>query len=61
MKTYFKEKGKLSHLLGLMINKDDPKFVSWDEENSEIMSWLWNSMQPVEYNVFIVYYLSLLI
>ena len=43
---YFKEKGKLSHLLGLMINKDDPKFVSWDEENSEIMSWLWNSMQP---------------
>ena len=46
VKTYIKGKGKLSHLLGPTINKDDPNFVSWDEENSQIMSWLWNSMQP---------------
>ena len=45
MKTYTKGKGKLSHLLGPTINKDDPNFVSWDEEDSQIMSWLWNSMQ----------------
>ena len=43
--TYFKGNGKLSHLFGPTINKDDPNFVSWDEEDSQIMSWLWNSMK----------------
>ena len=44
MKTYIKGKGKLSHLLGTLINKDDPNFVSWDEEDSHFMSWLWSSI-----------------
>ena len=46
VKTYIKGKGKLSHLIGPVMSKDDPRFVVWDEENSQIMSWLWNSMQP---------------
>ena len=25
---------------------DDSKFAVWEEEDSQIMSWLWNSMQP---------------
>ncbi|RVW55090.1 hypothetical protein CK203_067093 [Vitis vinifera] len=46
VKTCIKGKGKLSHLIGPVMSKDDPRFVVWDEENSQIMSWLWNSMQP---------------
>ena len=46
IKTYIKGKGKLSHLIGPVVSKDDPRFVVWDEEDSQIMSWLWNSIQP---------------
>ncbi|RVW34419.1 L-arabinokinase [Vitis vinifera] len=46
IKTYIKGKEKLSHLIGPVVGKDDPWFVMWDEEDSQIMSWLWNSMQP---------------
>ena len=28
------------------MSKDDPRFVMWDGEDSQIMSWLWNNMQP---------------
>ena len=28
------------------MNEDDSKFAAWEEEDSQIMSWLWNSMQP---------------
>ena len=41
-----KGKGKLSHLTGIGPNKDSPKFAAWDEEDSMIMAWLWNSMIP---------------
>ena len=27
------------------MSKDDPRFGAWDEANSMIVSWLWNSMQ----------------
>ncbi|XP_071918696.1 uncharacterized protein [Coffea arabica] len=37
-------KGKISHLLGTGPKKGDPKFAAWDEEDSMVMSWLWNSM-----------------
>ena len=39
-----KGKEKLSHLLGTGPAKGDPEFHIWDEEDSMIMSWLWNSM-----------------
>ena len=37
-------KGKLGHIDGTSLKSDDPKFGSWDEEDSMIMSWPWNSM-----------------
>ncbi|XP_073123530.1 uncharacterized protein [Henckelia pumila] len=46
VRTTLKGKGKLSHLLGSGPNKKDPKFAAWDEEDSLIMAWLWNSMMP---------------
>ncbi|XP_059639462.1 uncharacterized protein LOC132281810 [Cornus florida] len=30
----------------VMTNATDPKFDAWDEADSMIMSWLWNSMNP---------------
>ena len=46
MQTFFMGKGKLSHLIRLALSEDNPKFFTWDEEESMILSWLWNSMQP---------------
>lgn len=43
MKTFLKGKGKFSHLNGTGPNEDNPKFPTWDEEDSMIMSWVWNS------------------
>ncbi|XP_073221559.1 uncharacterized protein [Cicer arietinum] len=43
IKTILKGKGKVSRLTD---NETDPKFKSWDEEDSIIMAWLWNSMIP---------------
>jgi len=40
-----KGKGNISHLNGTGLNPGDPKFHAWIEEDSMIMSWLWNSMQ----------------
>ncbi|RVW44656.1 Retrovirus-related Pol polyprotein from transposon RE1 [Vitis vinifera] len=46
VKTFLKGKGKLSHLISPEMSKDDLRFGAWDEADSMIMSWLWNSMQP---------------
>ena len=46
VRTKLKGKGKLSHLDGPKPSEEDPKFETWDEEESLIMSWLWDSMQP---------------
>jgi len=46
VRTSLKGKGKLSHLLGIRPKPGDPRFHAWDEEDSMIMSWLWNSMTP---------------
>ena len=46
VRTFLKGKGKLSHLLGTGPKPEDPKFAAWDEEDSMVMSWLWNSMMP---------------
>ncbi|RDX62047.1 hypothetical protein CR513_59657, partial [Mucuna pruriens] len=35
---------KLSHIEGNGPPRDDPKFEAWDNEDSLIMTWLWNSM-----------------
>ncbi|RDX98646.1 hypothetical protein CR513_18405, partial [Mucuna pruriens] len=35
---------KLSHIEGSGPSRDDPKFEAWDDEDSLIMTWLWNSM-----------------
>lgn len=43
---FFKEKGKLIHLIGGGQDSSDPKFTSQDEEDSMIMSQLWNSTEP---------------
>ena len=47
VRTYLKGKGRLSHLLGTGPAADDPAFGTWDEEDSMIMSWLWDSMEPM--------------
>ena len=36
----------ISHIKGDGPKKGDPKFKAWDEEDSNIMAWLWNSMVP---------------
>jgi len=41
-----KGKGKVSHLTNAVPFEKDAKFKSWDEEDSMIMAWLWNSMVP---------------
>lgn len=46
VRMFLKGKGKLSHLDGTGPRQGDPKFQTWDEEDSSIMSWLWSSMQP---------------
>ncbi|KAH7516297.1 hypothetical protein FEM48_Zijuj10G0120300 [Ziziphus jujuba var. spinosa] len=46
VRTYLKGKGRLGHLLGTRPAKEDPTFEAWDEEDSMIMSWLWDSMEP---------------
>ncbi|RDX72882.1 hypothetical protein CR513_47578, partial [Mucuna pruriens] len=35
---------KLSHIEGYDSPRDNPKFEAWDDEDSFIMTWLWNSM-----------------
>jgi len=32
--------------MGDSLYSEDPKFNLWDEEDSMIMSWFWNSMMP---------------
>ena len=39
-------KGKLSHPISISLGPEDPKFNQWEEKDSMIMSWLWNSMLP---------------
>ncbi|KAL5756173.1 hypothetical protein ACOSQ2_020919 [Xanthoceras sorbifolium] len=46
VQTFLKGKGKLKHLTGTGPPKEDPRFDAWDEEDSMIMTWLWNSMTP---------------
>ena len=46
IRTFLKGKGKLSHLLGTCPKEMYPTFEAWDEEDSLVMSWLWNSMVP---------------
>ena len=41
-----KGKGKVSHVTDVALDEKDAKFKSWDEEDSMIMAWLWNSMVP---------------
>lgn len=46
VRTFLKGKGKLSPLFGIGPKKGDPRFQAWDEQDSMMMSWLWNSMIP---------------
>ena len=46
IRTILKGKGKVSHLTDMAPDEQDAKFKSWDEEDSMIMAWLWNSMVP---------------
>ncbi|RDX63014.1 hypothetical protein CR513_58598, partial [Mucuna pruriens] len=41
--TTLKGRKKLSHIEGNGLPRDDPKFEAWDDEDSLIMTWLWNS------------------
>lgn len=44
--TLLKGKGKISHLTGSGCNQKILVLKSWDEEDSMIMAWSWNSMTP---------------
>ena len=46
VRPVLKGKGKISHLMGTGLKPGDPCFEVWDEEDSMIMAWLWNSMTP---------------
>ena len=46
VRTVLKGKGKISHIMGTGPDEKDPLFGVWDEEDSMIMAWLWNSMNP---------------
>lgn len=46
IRTILKGKGKVSHLTNAAPDAKDPKFKTWDAEDSMIMAWLWNSMIP---------------
>lgn len=46
IRTVLKGKGKLSYLTGTGPAEGDPTFTAWDEEDSMIMAWLWNTMIP---------------
>ena len=46
VRTFLKGKGKLIHLIGGGPDSSDPKFTSQDEEDSMIMSQLWNPTEP---------------
>lgn len=46
VRTYLKGKGRLNYLLGTGPETNDPAFEAWDEEDSMIMSWLWDSLDP---------------
>ena len=46
VRTVLKGEGKISHLIGIRPKPRDPHFEVWDEEDSMIMAWLWNSMTP---------------
>ena len=46
IRTILKGKGKISHIMGTGPDRQDPLFGVWDEEDSMIMAWLWNSMAP---------------
>ncbi|GFY96524.1 alcohol dehydrogenase 1 [Actinidia rufa] len=46
VRTTLKGKGKASHLLGTGPKKGDPRLDAWDEEDSLVMAWMWNSMIP---------------
>ncbi|BAT76446.1 hypothetical protein VIGAN_01444800, partial [Vigna angularis var. angularis] len=39
-----KGKGKANNLTEDSSTEEDPRFTKWDEEDSIIMAWLWNSM-----------------
>ena len=44
IRIVLKGKGKISHLMGTEPKPGDPRFEVWDEEDSMIMAWMWNSM-----------------
>jgi len=44
VRATLKGKKKLNHLEGNPPAKTDSKYEDWDDEDSLIMTWLWNSM-----------------
>ena len=46
VRATLKGRKKLSHLEGNSPAKTDSKYEDWDNEDSLIMTWLWNSMTP---------------
>ncbi|RDX70253.1 hypothetical protein CR513_50526, partial [Mucuna pruriens] len=58
IRTTLKGRKKLSNIEGNDLSRDDPKFEAWDDENSLIMTWLWNSMTP-EINRNYMFYCSI--
>jgi len=46
VRATLKGRKKLSHLEGNPPAKTDSKYEDWDDEDSLIMTWLWNSMTP---------------
>jgi len=46
VRATLKGRKKLNHLEGNHPAQNGPKYEDWDDEDSLIMTWLWNSMTP---------------
>jgi len=46
VRATLKGRKKLTHLEGNPPAKTDSKYEDWNDEDSLIMTWLWNSMTP---------------
>jgi len=46
VRTFLKGRGKISHLTAFPPKATDSIFPTWDVEDFQIMSWLWNAMLP---------------
>ena len=46
VEVFLKAKKKVKHVRDEKPPEDSPGFDDWEQEDAQIMTWLWNSMEP---------------